>query len=132
MKLGSLKGVGRDGTLVLVSEDLTKIKSVTDVVPTFQSAIENWKKIEPQLMEINRRLNSEGILGSMPYDPNEMAARLPRGYLWLDGSAYVNHVELVRRARGASMPDSFWADPLMYQGGSDTVSYTHLTLPTKA
>ena len=120
VKLGSLKGVGRDGTLVLVSEDLTKIKSVTDVAPTFQSAIENWKKIEPQLMEINRRLNSEGILGSMPYDPNEMAAPLPRAYQWLDGSAYVNHVELVRRARGASMPDSFWADPLMYQGGSDS------------
>ena len=69
MKLGSLKGVGRDGTLVLVSEDLTKIKSVTDVAPTFQAAIENWTKIEPQLMEINRRLNSETMSDSMPYDP---------------------------------------------------------------
>ena len=120
MKLGSLKGVGRDGTLVLVSEDLTKIKSARDVAPTFQSAIENWTKIEPQLMEINRRLNSETMSDSMPYDPNVMAAPLPRAYQWLDGSAYVNHVELVRRARGASIPDSFWIDPLMYQGGSDS------------
>lgn len=68
MKLGSLKGVGRDGTLALVSEDLTKIKSVRDVAPTFQSAIENWTKIEPQLMEINRRLNSENLSDSMPYE----------------------------------------------------------------
>ncbi len=107
MKLGSLRGVGRDGALVLVSEDLTKIKSVTDVAPTFQSAIENWTEIEPQLMEINRRLNSETMSESMPYDPNVMMAPLPRAYQWLDGSAYVNHVELVRRARGASIPDSF-------------------------
>ncbi|MFL2933913.1 MAG: hypothetical protein ACJZ2G_03230 [Thalassobaculaceae bacterium] len=119
MKLGSLKGMGRDGALVLVNEDLTKIKSVTDVAPTFQSAIENWTTIEPQLMEINRGLNSGVVVGSMRYDPNVMAAPLPRAYQWLDGSAYVNHVELVRRARGASIPDSFWIDPLMYQGGSD-------------
>ena len=71
-------------------------------------------------MEINRRLNSETMSDSMPYDPNVMAAPLPRAYQWLDGSAYVNHVELVRRARGASIPDSFWIDPLMYQGGSDS------------
>jgi len=71
-KLGSLKGVGRDGTLVLVSEDLTKIKSVKDVAPTFQSAIENWTEIEPQLIKINRRLNSETISDSLPYDPNVM------------------------------------------------------------
>jgi fumarylacetoacetate (FAA) hydrolase len=119
MKLGSLKEGGRDGTLVLVSNDLKRIIPIEAIAPTFQRAIESWVIVEPQLMDISLKLDEGDIPECRPYDPKVMAAPLPRAYQWLDGSAYVNHVDLVRRARGAKIPNSFWEDPLMYQGGSD-------------
>ena len=119
IKLGSLKEGGRDGTLVLVSNDLKRIIPIEAIAPTFQRAIESWVIVEPQLMDISLKLDDGDIPECRPYDPKVMAAPLPRAYQWLDGSAYVNHVDLVRRARGAKIPNSFWKDPLMYQGGSD-------------
>ena len=119
MKLGSLKEGGRDGTLVLVSNDLKRIMPIEAIAPTFQKAIESWALVEHQLMDISLKLDEGDIPECRPYDPKVMAAPLPRAYQWLDGSAYVNHVDLVRRARGAKIPNSFWEDPLMYQGGSD-------------
>ncbi|HOZ26238.1 MAG TPA: fumarylacetoacetate hydrolase family protein [Hyphomonadaceae bacterium] len=118
MKLASLKH-GRDGRLVVVSRDLTRCADASHVAPTLQSALDNWKRAEPRL----QTLAEEVELGSVPterFHEHECASPLPRAYQWADGSAYVNHVELVRKARGADMPATFWTDPLMYQGGSDT------------
>lgn len=119
MKLASLKSGGRDGTLVIASRDLTRYCPVPQVAATLQSALEHWSVCEPQLKEISRELN-DGALDGYPLETDRLAAPLPRSYQWLDGSAYLSHVERVRRARGAEMPPSFLKDPLMYQGGSDT------------
>ena len=116
MKLASLKG-GRDGRLVVVSEDLTRCLLAADVAPTLQAALDDWARCEPLLRELGERLVTPGA--GEAFDAAKAAAPLPRAYQWADGSAYVNHVELVRKARGAQMPQSFWTDPLMYQGGSD-------------
>ena len=118
MKLASLKA-GRDGHLVVVSKDLTRMVAVPDIACTLQQALDNWKDKAPKLQKKYERLNSEGLPAAEAFDPSRCTAPLPRAYQWLDGSAYVNHVELVRKARGAQMPESFWTDPLMYQGGSD-------------
>jgi fumarylacetoacetate (FAA) hydrolase len=117
MKLASLKG-GRDGRLIVVSKDLSRRAVANAVAPTLQAALDNWTVAEPRLIEIAGALEAAHI-ADLPFDPAECAAPLPRAYQWLDGSAYVNHVALVRKARGAEMPASFWTDPLMYQGGSD-------------
>ena len=120
MKLASLKG-GRDGRLVLVSRDLTRAVDAKAVAPTLQAALDNWHHVEPQLRSLARLLEDGQMREAFAFDPAKAAAPLPRAYQWADGSAYVNHVELVRKARGAEMPPSFWTDPLMYQGGADAM-----------
>ncbi|MBY0282303.1 MAG: fumarylacetoacetate hydrolase family protein [Alphaproteobacteria bacterium] len=117
MKLASLRNYKKDGLLVVVSRDLTRCIEVPEIL-TLQQAIETWKTSEPILKSIYDSLNQQKDKGK-PFDPSIVHSPLPRAYQWLDGSAYVNHVELVRKARGAEMPASFWTDPLMYQGGSD-------------
>jgi len=118
MKLASLKH-GRDGRLLVVSRDLAQAVDAAHVVPTLQGALDDWSAAEADLRALSDELNAGKAPGAFPFDPAACAAPLPRAYQWADGSAYVNHVELVRRARGAEMPESFWTDPLMYQGGSD-------------
>jgi len=120
MKLATLKAGGRDGTLVVVSRDLQTCTEAPEVAPTLQQALDDWADMAPRLDEIYQALNAGSRADAKPFDPVQAAAPLPRAYQWADGSAYVNHVELVRRARGAELPDSFWTDPLMYQGGSDS------------
>jgi len=118
MKLASLRH-GRDGLLVVVRRDLTRYVAVPHIAPTLQHALDDWTHTAPRLMRVYDLLNEDAAEGVKPFDPAECAAPLPRAYQWADGSAYVTHVELVRKARGAEMPPSFWTDPLMYQGGSD-------------
>lgn len=120
MKLATLKQGGRDGTLVVVSRDLTLCQPVPAVARTLQAALDDWENIAPQLAEVYDALNNNSARHAVPFDPACCHSPLPRAYQWADGSAYVNHVELVRKARGADMPPEFWTDPLMYQGGSDS------------
>lgn len=117
MKLASLKH-GRDGKLVVVSKDLSKYVVAASVAPTMQAALDNWAASEPKLIAIYKTLESGAITGEA-FDPCACDAPLPRSYHWVDGSAYVTHVELVRKARGADLPPSFWEDPLVYMGASD-------------
>jgi len=117
MKLASLKG-SRDGRLVVVSHDLSRYLPADSVADTLQAALDNWEDCAEGLEAIAEQLQS--TKSGEEFDPALCASPLPRAYQWADGSAYVNHVELVRKARGAEMPDSFWTDPLMYQGGSDS------------
>jgi fumarylacetoacetate (FAA) hydrolase len=119
MKLASLKH-GRDGRLVVVSRDLKSCIAVPEIAPTLQAAMDSWSRVSPDLARIYDRLNAGTAPGAHGFDPKACASPLPRAYQWADGSAYVTHVELVRKARGAEMPPSFWTDPLMYQGGSDS------------
>jgi fumarylacetoacetate (FAA) hydrolase len=119
MKLASLRH-GRDGTLVVVSNDLAHCIVVPHIAFTLQGALDAWHETAPRLMRVYELLNEGEAEGAKPFVAAECAAPLPRAYQWADGSAYVTHVELVRRARGAEMPPSFWTDPLMYQGGSDS------------
>lgn len=117
MKLASLKS-GRDGKLVVVSSDLNFYTDAGLIAPTLQAALDNWDYCEPQLQALSISLEH----GSVPkerFHEREAASPLPRAYAWADGSAYVNHVKLVRQARGAELPPEFWTDPLIYQGGSD-------------
>lgn len=118
MKLASQQQ-GRDGRLVVVSDDLTRCVPVPDIALTLQQALDHWDSVAPALTAVAAKLNSQQIAGQ-PFDEGDCASPLPRAYQWADGSAYVNHVELVRKARNAEMPPSFWTDPLMYQGGSDS------------
>ena len=117
MKLASLKG-GRDGTLVVVSRDLAWCVDASPIATTLQAVLDDWERCEPLLRGLAESLE-HGSVASERFREHEAASPLPRAYQWADGSAYVNHVALVRRARGAEMPQSFWTDPLMYQGGSD-------------
>ena len=119
MKLASLKH-GRDGMLVVVARDLGTYVPVPHIAHTLQEAMDDWHHTAPRLMRVYDLLNEGSAPGAKPFDPAECAAPLPRAYQWADGSAYVTHVELVRKARGAEIPASFWTDPLMYQGGSDS------------
>ncbi len=118
MKIASLKH-GRDGRLVVVSRDLTKATDAFVIVPTLQAALDDWERVRPYLEDLGRQLET-GSVPSFRFHEHDCDSPLPRAYQWADGSAYVNHVELVRKARGAEMPASFWTDPLMYQGGSDS------------
>ncbi len=120
MKLATLKSGGRDGTLLVVSRDLALCKTVEAICRSLQAALDDWVTIAPQLAEVYAELNDGSAQGAQAFDPAACHSPLPRAYQWADGSAYVNHVELVRRARGAELPESFWSDPLMYQGGSDS------------
>ena len=117
MKLASLKS-GRDGRLVLVSNDLAYYADAGHIAPTLQAALDDWDRVEPDLRNLAVDLEHEAIPRER-FHERDAASPLPRAYQWADGSAYVNHVALVRQARGAEMPESFWHDPLMYQGGSD-------------
>jgi fumarylacetoacetate (FAA) hydrolase len=119
MKLASLKNGSRDGRLVVVSRDLTRYTDASFLVPTLQAALDNWARLAPHLEAMAESLET-GAVPSARFHEHDAHSPLPRAYQWADGSAYVNHVELVRRARGAKMPESFWTEPLMYQGGSDT------------
>lgn len=119
MKLASLKK-GRDGELIVVARDLSRAVKVADIAPTMQAALDNWAALEPQLQAVYTQLNAGEAAAAFDFDQSACASPLPRAYQWADGSAYVNHVELVRKARNAEMPESFWHDPLMYQGGSDS------------
>lgn len=125
MKLATKKNGTRDGLLMVVSKDLTRCVPATEVfhprnlAPTMQVALDNWEAVAPQLEEIYTALNNGTVTGFEEFEAHYCESPLPRAYQWADGSAYVNHVELVRKARGAQMPESFWTDPLMYQGGSD-------------
>lgn len=119
MKLASIKNNTRDGQLVVVNKQLTEAVVVSEIANTLQQALDNWQQTEPALQEIYQALNSGTLKNSHPFEQQQALSPLPRAYQWADGSAYVNHVELVRKARGAEMPASFWTDPLMYQGGSD-------------
>lgn len=118
MKLATLKS-GRDGKLVVVSKDLSRFVTAESIAPTMQYALDNWSSASPKLAELAAQLESDQNMGEV-FHQDDAHSPLPRAYHWADGSAYVNHVELVRKARGAEMPASFWTDPLMYQGGSDT------------
>jgi fumarylacetoacetate (FAA) hydrolase len=120
MKLGTLKEGGRDGILIVVSRDLTRAVKASDIAPTLQCVLEGWSGLAPRLQALSERLNAGDAPGAFALDTAKLAAPLPRAYQWADGSAYVVHVELVRKARGVEMPPSFWTDPLMYQGGSDS------------
>jgi len=120
MKLASLKEGGRDGTLIIVDRDLKRAVTAAAIVPTLQKAIENWPAMAPRLQDLAEQLRDDTAPGSFELDTTVLAAPIPRAYQWADGSAYVVHVELVRKARGVEMPPSFWTDPLMYQGGSDS------------
>ncbi|MHB8528183.1 MAG: fumarylacetoacetate hydrolase family protein [Caulobacteraceae bacterium] len=117
MKLASLKS-GRDGRLVVVSHDLAWFVGAEAVAPTLQGALDDWERCEPLLRGLAESLE-HGAVPKERFHEHEAASPLPRAYQWADGSAYVNHVALVRQARGAQAPESFWTDPLMYQGGSD-------------
>src|SRR5207248_3883832 len=118
MKLASLKG-GRDGRLIVVSRDLSRAAETGTIAPTLQAALDDWERAAPELAKLADALERD-FVPSFPFEEPDCASPLPRAYQWADGSAYVNHVALVRRARGAEMPQSFWTDPLMYQGGSDS------------
>ncbi len=119
MKLASLKIGGRDGTLVVVSRDLVTCQAVPDIAPTLQRALDDWEQVAPRLRQVYAQLNAGTAPDAHSFIEQECASPLPRAYQWADGSAYINHVELVRQARGAQVPPSFYTDPLMYQGGSD-------------
>jgi fumarylacetoacetate (FAA) hydrolase len=119
MKLATLRDGTRDGRLVVVSRDLTRCMSVPGVATSLQQALDDWRPCAVELQEVYDLLNDGSVAGE-PFDEAVCLSPLPRAYQWADGSAYVNHVELVRKARGAEMPASFWTDPLMYQGGSDS------------
>jgi fumarylacetoacetate (FAA) hydrolase len=119
MKLATLNDDTRDGQLMVVSRDLKTAHIADGIAPTLQAALDDWTFIAPQLNNLYEQLNAGRAHRSFEFDPARCMAPLPRAYQWADGSAYVNHVELVRRARNAEMPASFWEDPLMYQGGSD-------------
>ncbi len=120
MKLATLKHGGRDGTLVVVNRALTHCRAVPHIARTLQAALDDWEAVVSPLRHVYAALNSGAFKDSDAFDPADCHSPLPRAYQWADGSAYVNHVELVRRARGAELPAEFWSDPLMYQGGSDS------------
>ncbi|MEH6609166.1 MAG: fumarylacetoacetate hydrolase family protein [Halioglobus sp.] len=118
MKLASLKS-GRDGQLVVVSRDLSKAVAVADIASTMQQALDNWPIASQALIERYDELNQGQLNDAFKFEPSACDAPIPRAYHWADGSAYVTHVELVRKARGAELPESFWTDPLIYMGASD-------------
>lgn len=120
MKLASLKSRSRDGDLIIVNKELTKAVNAKSIAPTLQYALDNWKIVSPQLEEKYSLLCTGQVKDWFDFDTSKLTSPLPRSYQWADGSAYVNHVELVRKARGATMPENFWTEPLIYQGGSDS------------
>ena len=132
MKLATLNNGSRDGELILVSKDLSNYINVKKIAPTMQYALDNWDNIIDDLLDLSNRLEKKDSLTSV-FNQSKVHSPLPRSYQWADASAYVNHVALVREARGAEMPKSFWTDPLMYQGGSDDFTPPHspISLPNE-
>lgn len=120
MKLATLNNGSRDGQLVLVNRDLSTCVPVTEHAPNMQALLDRWDKLVPRLVPIYQALNAGNATGSRPFQPEQAMAPLPRAYQWCDGSAYLSHAELVRKARNAEMPEFLYHDPLMYQGASDT------------
>jgi len=119
VKLATLANGTRDGELIVVSRDLARALPVPQLARTLQDALDRWAEVAPRLQQASDELEAGRARGSFPFQAASVLAPLPRAHHWVDGSAYVNHVELVRKARGAVMPPSFWTDPLVYQGGSD-------------
>jgi fumarylacetoacetate (FAA) hydrolase len=119
MKLASLKSTSRDGSLILVSRDLTKAVHAHSIVPTLRQAIEDWVVYEPRLKELSDQLNQGKASNTFDFDTRQLAAPLPRAFQWCDGSAYLHHAELVRKARGAELTPELYKEPMLYQGGSD-------------
>lgn len=119
MKLASLRDGGRDGTLIVVDRALRNAVRADGIAPTLQAALDDWERLSPALEELSARLEAGSAEGAFVLVLADLAAPLPRAYQWCDGSAYLSHAELVRRARGAEMPQSLYSDPLIYQGGSD-------------
>ena len=120
MKLGTLKNKTLDGELVVVNQSMTQYKKVSNISATFQKAVENWNSVKPQLEEVYKSLNAGTCEGVEAFSTDLMHSPLPRAYQWLDGSAYIHHIVLVRKARNAEPPETLFTVPLMYQGGSDT------------
>lgn len=129
MKLASYNNGRRDGQLMLVSRDLTKTVAVPAIAHTMQQLLDGWDLLRPQLQELYDALNEGMLDNAQAFDEAKCLSPLPRAYQWADGSAYVNHVELVRKARGAEMPETFWTDPLFYQGGSDSFIGPKVDIP---
>ena len=119
MKLATYKDGSRDGQLIVVSRDLSTAHYATGIASKLQQVLDDWNFISPQLQDLYETLNSGKARHAFPFEPAQCMAPLPRAYQWADGSAFINHVELVRKARNAEVPDTFYTDPLMYQGGSD-------------
>ena len=119
MKLATYQDGSRDGQLVVVSRDLTLAHYASGVATRLQQVLDDWNFLSPQLEELSQTLNHGKARHAFAFEPEKCMAPLPRAYQWADGSAFINHVELVRKARGAEVPASFYTDPLMYQGGSD-------------
>ena len=119
MKLATYKDGSRDGQLVVVSRDLGSAHYATGIATRLQQVLDDWNFLSPQLQDLYDQLNAGRARHAFPFDPAQCMAPLPRAYQWADGSAYINHVELVRKARNSEVPESFYTDPLMYQGGSD-------------
>lgn len=119
MKLATINNNTRDGKLVVVNKELTKAVAVSQIAPTMQFALDNWAKVEKDLKSVYENLNSNNVTDTIDFGTAKILAPIPRAYHWADGSAYVTHVELVRKARNAELPESFWTDPLMYMGASD-------------
>jgi fumarylacetoacetate (FAA) hydrolase len=119
MKLATYKDGSRDGQLVVVSRDLSTAHYASGIATRLQQVLDDWNFLSPQLEDLYQTLNHGKARHAFPFEPAHCAAPLPRAYQWADGSAFINHVELVRKARGAEVPESFYTDPLMYQGGSD-------------
>ncbi|HEX4457137.1 MAG TPA: fumarylacetoacetate hydrolase family protein [Polyangia bacterium] len=120
MKLATLREAGRDGTLIVVTRDGSRYTPATGIAPTLQAALDDWANVEPRLRQLADRLQVEPS-GGLPLDPTKLHAPLPRAYEWVDGSAFLNHVILVRKARGAEPPETLRTDPLVYQGGSSVL-----------
>jgi len=119
MKLATIKNNTRDGQLVVVNKTMTKAISVSHIASTMQDAMDRWAEVEPQLQDVSRKINANEMSDAFDFDVTQAMAPIPRAYHWADGSAYVTHVELVRKARNAELPETFWTDPLMYMGASD-------------
>ena len=132
MKLATYKDGSRDGQLVVVSRDLSTAHFATGIATRMQQALDDWNFIAPLLQDLSVALTHGKTRHAFPFDPAQCMAPLPRAFQWADGSAYLNHVELVRKARGAEMPESFYGDPLMYQGGSDDFPRPVRSRPTFA
>ncbi|MCL2913186.1 fumarylacetoacetate hydrolase family protein [Shewanella corallii] len=129
MKLATYQNGRRDGQLMLVSRDLSRAVAVPQVAQTMQQLLDDWNELAPKLEEIYQALNAGSVQGAVDFDETQCHSPLPRAFQWADGSAYVNHVELVRKARGAEMPQTFWTDPLVYQGGSDSFIAPRADIP---